>query len=83
MKKIREDISIGVIILTYMKISQRNSLCSYLYLKLKCRVFSFYLIFFFLLQNQRTEAWNKFCPVERAGNSGRGEVMGKRGMSTV
>jgi hypothetical protein len=40
--------------------------------------FSFHL-FSFLLQNHRTEWWNKSCPVGRAGTSGRGEVLGKGG----
>jgi hypothetical protein len=41
MKKIRGDKPIGVIIQTYLEISQENSLCSYLYLKLKCHVSHF------------------------------------------
>jgi hypothetical protein len=41
MKKIREDKPTGVIIHTYMEVSQGNSLCSYLYLKLKCHDFHF------------------------------------------
>jgi hypothetical protein len=41
MKKLRGDKPIGVTIHTYMEISQGNSLCSYLYLKVKCPVFSF------------------------------------------
>jgi hypothetical protein len=41
MKKIRGDKPIGVIIHIYMELSQGNSLCSYLYLKLKCPVFCF------------------------------------------
>jgi hypothetical protein len=40
-KKIRGDKPIGDIIHTYMEISQGNSLCSYLYLKLKCHIFHF------------------------------------------
>jgi hypothetical protein len=35
MKKIRGDKPIGVIIHVYMEISQGNSLCSYLYLKIQ------------------------------------------------
>jgi hypothetical protein len=34
---------------------------------------------FFLLQNWRTGDWNKSCPGEKAGTSGRGEVLGKGG----
>jgi hypothetical protein len=41
MKKIRGDTPIGVIIHTYMEISQGNYLCSYLSLKLRCHVFHF------------------------------------------
>jgi hypothetical protein len=46
MKKIRGDEPIGIIVHTYMKISQGNSLSSYLYLKLKCHVSCFYLFSF-------------------------------------
>jgi hypothetical protein len=41
MKKIKGDKPVGVIIYTYMEISQGNSLCSFLYLKIKCHVFCF------------------------------------------
>jgi hypothetical protein len=42
MKKIRVDEPVGVIIHTYMEISQGNTLCSYIYLKQeKCHFFSF------------------------------------------
>jgi hypothetical protein len=47
MKKIRGDKPIGVIICTYMEISQGSSLCSYLYLKqakMSCFSFIFYKI---------------------------------------
>jgi hypothetical protein len=47
MKEIRGDKPIGVIIHTYTEIAQGNSLCSHLYLKLKCHVFLFYLLSFF------------------------------------
>jgi hypothetical protein len=53
MKKIREDKPIGVIIHTYMEISQGNSLCSYLYLKqAKISCLSFYLLFFYKIREQ-------------------------------
>jgi hypothetical protein len=47
MKKIRGDKPIEVIIYTYMEISQGNSLCRYLYLKLKFHVFHFIFSPFF------------------------------------
>jgi hypothetical protein len=71
-KKIRGDKPIGVIIHTYMEISQGNSL----YLKLKCYVFHF---MFSLRQNWGKGGQNKSCSGQRAGTSGKGEVMGKRG----
>jgi hypothetical protein len=76
MKKIRGDKPSGVIIHTYMKISQGNSMCTYLYLKLKCHTF-----IFFLLQNQRTGGWNRSCLGwgKGLGNSESGEVAGKGG----
>jgi hypothetical protein len=37
-------------------------------------IFSF---LFFLLRNQRTGGWNRYCLERRAGTSGRGEVLGK------
>jgi hypothetical protein len=78
MKKIRAAKQIGVIRHTYMEIPQGKSLDSYLYLKqAKMSCFSFYLFFFFLLQNQRTGRWNKSCLGRRAGPSGKGEVMRK------
>jgi hypothetical protein len=49
-----EEMNIRVIIHIYMEISQRTSLCSYLYLKQKCH--------FFLLENQRTGGQNRSCP---------------------
>jgi hypothetical protein len=55
MKKIREGKTIEVIIHTYMEISQGNSLCGYLYLKLTCHVF----ILSFLLKNWRIRGQNK------------------------
>jgi hypothetical protein len=49
MKTIRGDKPIGVIIHLYKEISQRNSLCSYLYLKqAKMSCFSFYPFSFFM-----------------------------------
>jgi hypothetical protein len=47
MKKIRGDKPSGVIINTCMEILQGNSLCSYLYLKLKMSCFLFSLFSFF------------------------------------
>jgi hypothetical protein len=77
MKKIREDKQTGVVIHTHMEIPQRNFLCNYLYLKLKCHVFHF-IFSFFLLQSQRTGGWNKFCPGGMVGTCRRGDV-GKKG----
>jgi hypothetical protein len=56
MKKIRGD--------KPMEISQGNSLCSYLYLKLKCHLFSFYLFSFSFYKIREHEgraslAWGK------------------------
>jgi hypothetical protein len=81
MKKIRHDKPSGIIIHTYMEISQGNSLYSYFYLKLKCHVFHFILSLFFptKLENRRAEqvllrgeGWHQW----------EGEVLGK-GVSTV
>jgi hypothetical protein len=75
MKKIRGDKPIGVTIYLYMKISQGNSLCNYLYFKqAKISCFSFH---FFLLQNWRTGGWNRSCPVGRVGTREWGEVAGE------
>jgi hypothetical protein len=54
-----------------MEISKGNSLCSYLYLKLKCHCFilSFLL---FLLQNQRTGGKKKSLLEGRVGTGGKG-----------
>jgi hypothetical protein len=78
MKKIRKDKPSRVIIHTYMEISQGNSPCSYLYLKLKCFVFHFLFSLFSLtkLENRRAE---QVLLRERAGTHGRGEVLWKRG----
>jgi hypothetical protein len=75
MKKIMGNKPIWVIIHIYMEISQGNSLCSYLYLKLKKCHF-----FFFLLENRRTGMQNRSCLWwgEGVGTSGRGEKAGKR-----
>jgi hypothetical protein len=78
MKKITGDKPVGIIIHTYMEISQGNSLCSYLYLKqAKMSCFSFDLFSFFLLQNRRTGGQNKSYPREKAVTSGRREVLRK------
>jgi hypothetical protein len=55
MKKIRGDEPSGVIMHTYMEISQGNSLCSSLYLKLKCPVFRFIFFFSYKIGEQETE----------------------------
>jgi hypothetical protein len=56
MKKIRRDKLIGVIIHTYMKISQGNSLYNFLYLKLKCHVFHFIFALFFSYKIREQES---------------------------
>jgi hypothetical protein len=82
MKKIRGDKTSGVIIHTNMEISQENSLCSYLYLKLKCHGF---FVLCFLLQNWRTAVQNKSCPGWRAAQGERRKVLrkGSRSINTV
>jgi hypothetical protein len=45
MKKIRGAKISRIIIHTYIEISQGNSLCTCLYLKLKCHVFVLYFLF--------------------------------------
>jgi hypothetical protein len=58
MKKIREDETIWVIVHIYMKISQGNSLCSYLYLKqakISCFLFSLSLFSSMKMENRRVE----------------------------
>jgi hypothetical protein len=60
-----------------MEISQGNSLCSYLYLKLKCHVFVISFLFF-LLQNQKTGGQYKPCLGGWAGTSGGGGGYGER-----
>jgi hypothetical protein len=77
MKKIGRDKPSGVITHTYMEISQGNSLCSYMYLKLKCHVFSFYLFSFFSYKSGEQEGRTSPAQGRRAGTSGRGEVLGK------
>jgi hypothetical protein len=52
MKKIRGDKPVGVIIHTYMEISQGNSLCIYLYLK-QAKMSFVFVLYLFLLQNPR------------------------------
>jgi hypothetical protein len=78
MKKIRGDKLIGVIIHTYMEISQGNSLCNYLYLKLECHFFCFIFSHFFSYKIREqvcrtSPAWEG----GEAGTSGRREVLGK------
>jgi hypothetical protein len=72
MKKYRGDEPVSVIIHTYMEMSQRNSLFSYLK-QVKISFFSF-----FLLQNQRTGGQNRSCGRGGwVGTSGRGKMVGK------
>jgi hypothetical protein len=59
MKKNKGDEIIGVIIHIYMEISQGNSLCSYLYLKLA--KMSFFSFLYFPLQNRRISERNRSC----------------------
>jgi hypothetical protein len=55
MKKVRGDKPMGVII-HYMKLSQGNSLCTYLYLKqVKMSLFSLFLFSSIKSGNRRTE----------------------------
>jgi hypothetical protein len=74
MKKIRGDKLSGVVIHAYMELSQGNSLCSYLYLKLKCHVFILSFLFFFLLQNWRTRRVQQAPPRGRLAPVGGGGV---------
>jgi hypothetical protein len=56
MKKTRGDEPVGVIIHTYMEISQRNYLSSYLYLKqARMSSLSFYLFSFFFYKIREQE----------------------------
>jgi hypothetical protein len=58
MKKIKGDKPSGVIMHRYMKISQGNSLCSYLYLKqakMSCFCFIFSLFSSIKSENRRAE----------------------------
>jgi hypothetical protein len=72
MKKMRGDEPIGVLIHTYVEISQGNSLHKYLYLKqAKMSCFSFYLFSFFFYKIRKQKG--------RIGTSGRGEVLEKGG----
>jgi hypothetical protein len=59
-----------------MEISQGKSLCSYLYLKLKCHVFILSFVFFFptKTENRREE---QVLLVGRDDTSGRGRLWGK------
>jgi hypothetical protein len=79
MKKIREDEPVGVIIHTYMEISQGNLLCSYLYSnKLKCHVFLFYLFLFFFYKIREQEGGASPAQGGGSGNS-EGRGIGERG----
>jgi hypothetical protein len=54
MKKIRGDKSIGVMIHTYMEISQGNSLGNFLYLKQAKMSFSHFYLFFYRIREQES-----------------------------
>jgi hypothetical protein len=54
MKKNKREESIAVIINIYMEISQRNSLCSYHYLK-QGKMSLFFFFFFFLISSTKSE----------------------------
>jgi hypothetical protein len=60
-KRIRGDGPIGVIIHRYVETIQGNSLCSYLFQTSKNVIFLFLSFMVFLLLNQRTGEWNRFC----------------------
>jgi hypothetical protein len=73
MRKIKRDKPIGVIIHTYMEISQGNSPCSYIYLKKAKMSSSLFIFYLFSSINQRTGGQNRSCPrVERVGIRGGG-----------
>jgi hypothetical protein len=61
-KRSGRDESVWVAIHKCMETTQGISLYSYLYLKpAKLPCFSYYLLYFSLLQNQRTGGRNRFC----------------------
>jgi hypothetical protein len=75
MQIIKGDKPIGVITHTCMEISQRNSLCSYLYLKLaKMSCFSFYLFSSAKSENRRL---NRSCSEGRVASVGGSRWRGK------
>jgi hypothetical protein len=75
MKKIRGVKPVGVIIHTYMEISQGNSLCSCLYLKqAKMSCFSFYLS---PIKSENMRAGQVLSRVGSGNTSGRVEVLRK------
>jgi hypothetical protein len=66
MMKIRGDKPVRVIIHIYLKISQGNSLCSYLYFKqAKMSCFSFYHFSFFFYKIREQES--RASPAQGAG----------------
>jgi hypothetical protein len=69
MKKNRGDKPIGIITYIYMEISQGNSQCRYLYLKLKCHVFCF-IFSLFSSTKPGNRGQNKSCPGGMVGTSG-------------
>jgi hypothetical protein len=79
MKTIMGNKTIGFInIYIYLKISQGNSMSSYLYLKqAKYVMFLFLCFLFFLRQNQRIEGQNKSAQEEGLAPVGVGRYQGK------
>jgi hypothetical protein len=76
MKKIRGEKPSGVIIHMHMEISQGNSLCVYLYVKLKCHVFHFIFSLFSFTKSENRRA-EQALPRGVPGNSGRGRYWGR------
>jgi hypothetical protein len=76
MKKIKGDKPSGIIIHSYIELSQGNSLCTNIYVKLKYHAFHHILSLFSSTkwENRRKE---QDCQCGRAGSSGRGEVLRK------
>jgi hypothetical protein len=73
-KMTERDEPVGVVIHVCMEITQGNSLCSYLCLKLVKKVMFLFVSFMsFLLQNWRTGGQNRFClGLGVVGTGGRG-----------
>jgi hypothetical protein len=77
MKKIRGDKTSGVMIHTHMEISQGSSLCSHLYLKLKCHVFHFIFSLFFSYKIREQEGGTGTSHGGRAGTGEERRCWGK------